>query len=254
MLNLSTSLGPSPRAQRGLSLVELMVGMAVGLFIVAGAALMVSNQLNDNRRLLVEAQVQQDLRAAAEIMAREIRRAGSVGDDLIRQSAWFPGTAGVYRNVFAPLAIAAGTNDALTFNYARATGVQGPYGFRVVSRTVGAQTVGVLQTNLRALGIDNWQDLSDPYTIDITEMRIVDTAPAAGNGAVLACPNLCPDGTQDCWPRMFVRELDLSLTARAVRDANVVRTIALRVRPRNDFIEYRTAGSSVATAQVPPCP
>ena len=61
---------------RGLSLVELMVGVAVGLFVVAAAALMASGQLSDNRRLLLETQLQQDLRATVDIVTRELRRTG----------------------------------------------------------------------------------------------------------------------------------------------------------------------------------
>ncbi|MDQ2780283.1 MAG: prepilin-type N-terminal cleavage/methylation domain-containing protein, partial [Pseudomonadota bacterium] len=65
--------------QRGLSLVELMVGITIGLFVVAAAATLVSVQLADNRRLLLETQMQQDLRATADIIGRELRRAGSTG-------------------------------------------------------------------------------------------------------------------------------------------------------------------------------
>ena len=64
------------RRQRGLSLVELMVGIAIGLLVVAAAATLMSTQLNDNRRLLLETQVNQDLRAAMDIVTRDLRRAG----------------------------------------------------------------------------------------------------------------------------------------------------------------------------------
>ena len=66
----------SRATQQGASLVELLVGVAVGLFIVAGATLIVSTQLSENKRLLAETQLQQDLRAAADIMTRELRRSG----------------------------------------------------------------------------------------------------------------------------------------------------------------------------------
>ncbi|MBL0296208.1 MAG: hypothetical protein IPQ21_03185 [Betaproteobacteria bacterium] len=56
-----------------------MVGITVGLFIVAAAAMLVTTQLGDNRRLLLETQVQQDLRATADIITRELRRAGLAG-------------------------------------------------------------------------------------------------------------------------------------------------------------------------------
>ena len=67
-----TALRPTPpsriarRPPRGVSIVELMVGITIGLFILAAATVMLTSQLADNRRLLLEAQVQQDLRATAD--------------------------------------------------------------------------------------------------------------------------------------------------------------------------------------------
>jgi len=75
MLNRKRSRG----TQGGLSMVELMVGVAVGLFVVAGATVAVSNQLGDNRRLMLETQIQQDLRATADLIAKDLRRAGYWG-------------------------------------------------------------------------------------------------------------------------------------------------------------------------------
>ena len=47
-----------PRArQRGLSLVELMVGITVGMIIVAGVSLMMVNQIDEHRRLSLETQI-----------------------------------------------------------------------------------------------------------------------------------------------------------------------------------------------------
>ncbi len=64
---------------RGLSIVELMVGITISLFILAGATLVLTTQLDSNRRLLLEAQVQQDLRTAADMISRDVRRAGYWG-------------------------------------------------------------------------------------------------------------------------------------------------------------------------------
>lgn len=251
-----TSAGRARRHQhpRGLSLVELLVGLALGLFVVAAAALIVSNQLNDNRRLLLEAQVQQDLRASVDIIARDLRRSGSVGDDVSRQSAWSAGSGPAFRNTLAPVQITTGTYDSITFDYARTaqvSGVSGPYGFRVVSRTVGGRTVGVLQANL---GSSNWQDLTDSYTVDITAMQISSVAPTTANGQTIPCPTLCPDGTQTCWPELHVRELRVAVTGRAVRDERVVRTVVAQVRPRNDWVKFNTTGSNNASLQTASCP
>ena len=64
---------------RGISIVELMVGITISLFILAGASLVLTTQLDSNRRLLLEAQVQQDLRTTADMISRDVRRAGYWG-------------------------------------------------------------------------------------------------------------------------------------------------------------------------------
>jgi prepilin peptidase dependent protein B len=64
------------RQQQGLSLVELMVGIAIGLVIVAAALFALTHHLRANRSLLVEARLAQDLRTAADLITRDLRRAG----------------------------------------------------------------------------------------------------------------------------------------------------------------------------------
>ena len=64
------------QSQRGLSIIELMVGVAVGLFVAGGAAKLFVDNLSNNRRMLVETRINQDLRAVMDIMVGDIRRAG----------------------------------------------------------------------------------------------------------------------------------------------------------------------------------
>jgi type IV pilus assembly protein PilW len=61
--------------QQGLSIVELMVGIAMGLFITAGAIKLFVDNLGSNRQLLLETRLNQELRTAADIVARALRRA-----------------------------------------------------------------------------------------------------------------------------------------------------------------------------------
>jgi prepilin peptidase dependent protein B len=74
--------------QRGLTLVELMVGMAIGLLLTAIALLAMSQHLRENHRLLVEARLTQDLQAMVDLISRDLRRAGplSVQHDGVRFS------------------------------------------------------------------------------------------------------------------------------------------------------------------------
>ncbi|MBX3618788.1 MAG: hypothetical protein KF891_02175 [Rhizobacter sp.] len=58
------------------SLVELMVGMAIGLVIVSVALLAWVHHLRENRLLLLDTRLMQDLRTAADLVSRDLRRAG----------------------------------------------------------------------------------------------------------------------------------------------------------------------------------
>ena len=64
--------------QSGLSLVELMMGLAIGLLIVAAALLALTHHLRENRSLLVEARLMQDLRTTTDLITRDLRRAGAL--------------------------------------------------------------------------------------------------------------------------------------------------------------------------------
>jgi len=214
------------RAQRGLSLVELMVGIAVGLFVVAAAAMLVSTQLNENRRLLLETQVHQDLRAAADIVTRELRRAGYWPAAV--QSVW-TAAGGVSLSPHATVSPTSAPATQVDFDYRRATGESGPFGFR--------REGGVLRTRLGAAG---WQDLTDGNTLRVTEFTVT---PRFGPAVRIPCPKLCPDGSTDCWPTLTVRELVVDIAGHAVSDPRVERSVRSVVRLRNDWVRFNVAGS-----------
>lgn len=62
--------------QAGLSLVELMVGLLVGLIVVAGAGAMYVTTVRGQTYALRAAKLNQDLRATMGVIASDIRRAG----------------------------------------------------------------------------------------------------------------------------------------------------------------------------------
>ncbi len=207
-------------SQRGLSLVELLVGVAVGLFIVAAAAMLVSNQLANNRRLLLETQVQQDLRATMDIITRELRRAGH--SLVMDEWPWAP--AGAASNPHQTVTVA-GPSE-VGFKYDRAPGEFGPYGFRYdpTNFTVESRLAG-----------SGWQDLTDPRMIKVTAFSITDQSPPPTQ---IPCPKLCAGGTKTCWPTLRVRDYRIDITAQAVSDSAVERSLTTVVRLRNDAINY----------------
>ena len=75
-MSVSAGRRPSRPCVQGVLLIELMIGISIGLLIAAAAVTFVAGHLNDNRRLLLESRLMQDLRTAADIVARDLRRAG----------------------------------------------------------------------------------------------------------------------------------------------------------------------------------
>ena len=218
-------------AQRGLSLVEMMVGIAVGLVVVAGAALLVSSQLGENRRLLIETQLQQDMRASMDIITRELRRVGTLLEPVALLGLASP--AGSQDNEMArlsPTTSGAGVNT-LEFRY------QPPlppytFGFR-------RDSDGVVRSKLGSA----WQELTDPNVLNVTAFTIT---PTHSSSMKLPCPRLCDNGTPtdptddhtNCWPTVVVREINVSMTANARSDPTVQRTLTGNVRLRNDVVRY----------------
>lgn len=71
-----------PSHQQGLSLVELMIAMVAGL-IVSGAALaLIISMMKSNAETIKATRLTQELRATAEVVGRDLRRARSVSDPI----------------------------------------------------------------------------------------------------------------------------------------------------------------------------
>ncbi|MDE2146402.1 MAG: prepilin-type N-terminal cleavage/methylation domain-containing protein [Burkholderiales bacterium] len=203
-------------AQRGLSLVELMVGVAIGLFIVAGATTVVATQLADTRRLTLETQMQQDLRATADIMVRQLRRAGYWS--AASSTVWSPGAAWSL-NPGNAITLVSPTEVTIALSGSTVTGYY-----------LNPGPPGVL---MQKFGPNPSQALTDGTTMSITGFNL-QLAPLPA--AQMSCPALCPDGTQTCWPTVQPQELLITITGQAVSDPSVVRTLQSAVRLRNDQI------------------
>ena len=223
-------------AARGVTLIELMVGTAIGLIVAAAAASVVSGHLRDSRRVQLEARLTQDLRAAADLVARDLRRAGY----------WAASASGVRGNdgAVSPVAnpygpdIAGGTataTDAIRLSFDRyaaaaaAVGDDERFGFRLRGGAVEMQ-----------LGAANWQALTDAGTLVVTAFTVVprvDEVSLAG-----FCERPCPAASATCPPRQQVRSFALTLAARSTADAALTRTLSSSVRTRNDAVVGSCAG------------
>lgn len=239
------------RRCRGLSLIELMVGIALGLFVIAGALTLFSDSVNNSRRLVLETRVNQDLRAAADLVARDLRRAGY----------WGNSTGAVVTTNASPTALttphgdvtptaAGGAGTAAIYSYSQGTENNAldsaeNFGFQLNS--------GVLEY---LNGSGNWLAISDSNSVTINTFSVtpehqcvslvnycsgnVSTGCAVcttANGLLDA--NGCPTaactgaGLSGC-PRLTLRRFNITLQGTAVSDSSVVRSLQETVRVRNE--------------------
>jgi prepilin peptidase dependent protein B len=276
MSGYSFSGAPRRSAIRGLSIIELMIGVAIGLFVVAGGAKLLADGLMGNRTTIVEARISQDLRAATDVIARDLRRAGY----------WEGAHLGVtgtpqvnnYRTVSPAPSNGAGVE--VTYNYSsdtnNAVDAAEFHGFQL-----GADNgVGLLRMKLGQVGgVDNWQPLTDPRVVNVTgfnveavtaEISLGDMCRGSPLGASGTPPPACcrpsdsnpaqckppflertisgyspttsiapPTGTTvnaNC-PQLIVRRFEIVVTGRGLPpNQNVVREIRESVRVRNDEV------------------
>lgn len=221
-------LNRSAARQKGLSLVELLVGITVGLFVVAAAGMLVANQLTDNRRLLLETQIQQDLRSTADIIARDLKRTGRY----LSAADWvWPAVVEAEPDLQV---VQMPTPQEIQFRYVRASGESGWWGFKYDSATFAVQTL------LPSNAVFAWQDLTDKRTLKVTAFTITDQSEPP---IQLPCPKICADGTQACWPVYRVRAYKVDISGEAVSDSSVKRTVSTVVKLRNDALRYMDAAN-----------
>jgi prepilin peptidase dependent protein B len=222
--------------QRGLSLVELMVGTAIGLLIASSATALFTAQVGSVRRLLLEARVQQDLRSATDLMARDLRRAGHWGHALegvtLTATATPAAATPPPRNPYTALA-ADPSASTLTYSLSRddaendTVDLAERFGFRLhrSERTLQMLT-----------GSGTWQTLTDPGVVTFPRDGLAITLTETPVDLRSLCPTACIGG--DC-PSVTVREVTLALKAHATVDPAIVRRLETRVRLRNDQLAGR---------------
>lgn len=218
MLNRLRSCEIAP-AQRGMTLVELLVGIALGLFIVAGAATLFVNHLGNSRRLLLEARLNQDLRAAADLITRDLRRAGYWGNALQGTVA----TGASSTTTPNPYAAVSASSGSITYDFSRdATennmrDANERFAFDVSAGTIRMTINGAAQA------------ITDPGTVTITGFTIAPTE------AVVDIRDSCASACVGAGcPTITVRQYRVTIAGRATRDATVTRTLQTSVRVRND--------------------
>jgi prepilin peptidase dependent protein B len=229
MLRPRHPISSGRRRQRGLSLIELMIGTTIGLFVVAGTVSLYATNAASSHRLLAEARLNQDLRAAMDLVSRDLRRSGYWGNSIKGTTITGSGTATTanpYRGVSSTDDDVSGevayqfSRDA-TEDDALADNEQ--FGFQLQG--------GILKMQTEKEGL---ADMTDINQVTVTNFSITTVPTDIALGSL--CTVVCAVGTPNC-PTMTVRHFTISLTGKSVTDPSVERTLKASVRPRNDQLE-----------------
>lgn len=212
----------------GMSIIELLVGVAIGLFILVGASAMFVNNITNSRQLLLETRINQDLRTTMDLIARDLRRGAYWGNSIAGTIA--TGSSSITSsNPYA--AIAAGstqvdytyTRDATENNTLDATTEQ--FGVKLDT------TTHAIQMNIGG----TWQTLTNTDLLTIPDSGFTITPTETFIDIRTACSKTCTDSllTPTC-PRVQVRTYNIVLTGTSKTNSAVSRTLRSQVRVRND--------------------
>ena len=215
--------------QRGTTLTEMVIGITLGLIILAGAVGMLSAEIRGNTDLLRTTRLNNEMRSAMDMITHDLRRAGYWG--AAPNGVWWTGLGALVANPFA--SVDTGTPGQATYAYdANGNGaLDDGERFRVQLNTavgaaefvsLSAAGATISTSALTDFGLTNFTGLA----FAAVDRIATTTCLKGGPGPVLPTP-----------PLIHIRQITVTMTAQLRADPAVTRTLAESVRVRNDWIE-----------------
>lgn len=216
-------------AQRGVTMIELMLGIAVGLIVMAGVVGLLAGQLRGNQDLIGTIRLNNELRSSMDLIVRDLRRASYWGNSLA--GVWYPNIPQILDNPF--LAIDTATAGAIRYAYdIDSNGVVGPNETFRIRRDAAAGTIEIQQ--LDAAGtVTGTTPISDADLSNVTGLTFV----LQDRTATTTCLNPGAGLIGPTPPILHIRQITATLTGQLRSDPTVTRTLAESVRLRNDWVE-----------------
>jgi prepilin peptidase dependent protein B len=200
--------------QQGLSLIELMISMMLGLMLMAGMLTLFHNALQSSRDLNAAKQLEDELHGTLDLIVRDLRRTGAMGNP-IRQML---GVA----NPFGLDSVSAYTGEAASSCLTSSYDLDGDgtldtgssderFGYRLRASNVQMRVSGQACT---ANITPAWNAVTTLAQIQITALRFATTVSTALG--------------------ITTRTVVVTMSGRLASDAAVTRTLSRTVRLRND--------------------
>jgi type IV pilus assembly protein PilW len=230
---------PGLGRQRGIGLVEMLVSITLGLFLIGVTAGMLVSQLAEHRRMLLDTRMTQELRAVVDLVARDVKRAGYWGS--AAEATWTGAPSNSASNPYQGLFPAPGASDSrIGYAYSRDTSedqvVAGSerFGLRLntANRSADWRTSGAA---LAPSDADTWQALNDPVVVRVTRVSVrsrEDAVSLADRCASTSCAASAPD----CPPHLALRQVDIEVEGVAATDPGLRRSLKAHVSLRNPAV------------------
>lgn len=203
----------------GFSLIELMVGVTVGIVLLLLVSQFFVGRLIGNTAMLQSARLNQELRSIMDFTVRDLRRAGYWGGAI--QGVWYDGTTGIVAN---PLQAITVNPNSISFSY----DVNGNGSLDVTpSETFTIQFNATDHTVELVQGDNPPSQLSDPYLTRITDLSF------EGAFVEVTVPCIRPTVTP---PVLTLRSVTVTIAGELASDPEVKRTLTETVRIRDDPI------------------
>lgn len=226
---------------RGFGLIELMVAIVIGLIVLTALTSLVVAVLRTNNENMEMTRLTQELRAAGQLITRDLRRASFTQKAVQNVGKLNSNSSAPIVNPFDEMDFhkdgteidfvadpTAGPADCVFFRYDDPEqGTLGTLdeadnrGFRFNS---DANTIEMLDGGNGSCTSGDWETLTDPATVEITHLGFSTKNQDAFKH--LAVGNL----------EMTVREIVITLSGRLASDPSVERTVAETIRIRNDLL------------------
>lgn len=202
--------------QGGFSLVEMMVAMALSLILFGGLLNAYVATVKSSGEIMSSSHLDNELHKLLDMMARDIRRAGTFGNP----QALLSGAVNPFGVDVAGAYTGEAANSCLIFSYDfdydgvvdTALNEDERYGFRLKSGIVQSRVGGL---DCDADGTPNWENVTASNSYSVTGLQFAPTTVSATD--------------------MNVREVRITMSAQLVGNTNITRSLSKTVRVRNDL-------------------
>ena len=216
--------------EHGVTLIELMIGLTLGLILMAGTLALFAGHLTSNNELMRTTRLNNELRGAMDMIVRDIRRASYWGNSI--SGVWYPNTPGIQVNPF--LQIDAANAGQFTYRYDNnGDGIVDTNETYRFQRNATDGTIELVQLAADGNTATSTVPVSDEQLTEITQLAFALT----DRTATTTCLKTGAGPTTPTPPLLHIRQITVTITGRLRADTTVTRTLSESVRLRNDRVE-----------------